>query len=80
MSTMDNEMGDEPMDSSVVTASLLEQMSSLQTLDHDDLVSQMLRLVGNDSLSVAAAKFYLDMNGWNVQAAVCAYFDLVILE
>ncbi len=36
----------------------------------------MLRLVGSDSLTVDTAKFYLDMNGWNVQAAVCSYFDL----
>ena len=59
-----------------VSAGLLEQLGSLQTLDHDDLVSQMLRLVGGSGITAENAKFYLEMNGWNVQAAVCAYFDL----
>ena len=63
-------------DGDPISAGLLEQMGSLQTLDHDDLVSQMMRLVGPSNLTPENAKFYLDMNGWNVQAAVCAYFDL----
>eukprot|EP00095_Tigriopus_kingsejongensis_P008820 maker-scaffold1296_size49803-snap-gene-0.17 protein:Tk08820 transcript:maker-scaffold1296_size49803-snap-gene-0.17-mRNA-1 annotation:"c6orf106 homolog" len=55
---------------------LLAQFGSMQTLDRDDLISQMLRLVGGSSLSSETAHFYLEMNQWNVQAAVCAYFDL----
>jgi len=54
---------------------LLEQFSSMQTIDRDDLVQQMIRLVG-ENINSAAAKFYLEMNQWNVQSAVGAYFDL----
>lgn len=59
-----------------VEGGLLAQFGSMQTLDHDDLISQMLRLVGGSTLTTEAATFYLEMNQWNVQAAVCAYFDL----
>jgi len=54
---------------------LLEQFSCMQTLDHDDLISQMMRLVGTN-INISSAKFYLEMNQWNVQGAVCSYFDL----
>lgn len=36
----------------------------------------MKRLIGSDSLTDEAATFYLEMNQWNVAAAVGAYFDL----
>jgi len=58
-----------------VEVGLLNQFSNMQTLDHDELVKQMVRLVGS-SISQPAAQFYLEMNQWNVQAAVCSYFDL----
>lgn len=54
---------------------LLNQFSNMQTLDHEDLIKQMVRLVGS-TISQPAAQFYLEMNQWNVQAAVCSYFDL----
>ncbi len=55
------------VDGDDVSAGLLAQLGSLQAADHDDLVSQMLSLVGSESLSVDNARFYLEMNGWNVQ-------------
>jgi len=58
-----------------VDTGLLEQFGCMQTGDHDDLVTQMMRLVGAN-INITAAKFYLEMNQWNVQAAVCSYFDL----
>lgn len=54
---------------------LLEQFSSMQTIDRDELIQQMVRLVGAN-ISNTVARFYLEMNQWNVQAAVCSYFDL----
>jgi len=54
---------------------LLEQFGCMQTLDHDDLIGQMMRLVGAN-INISTAKFYLEMNQWNVQSAVCSYFDL----
>lgn len=54
---------------------VVSQFGSLQTHDQEDLVNQMMRLVGAN-VNMSAARFYLEMNQWNVQAAVCSYFDL----
>jgi len=53
---------------------VVSQLGCLQTNDQDELVSQLMRLA--PTLSFNTAKFYLEMNQWNVQAAVCSYFDL----
>lgn len=53
----------------------IQQFSSMQTLDREDLVKQMLKLVGSN-VNSSSARFYLEMNQWNLQAAVCSYFDL----
>lgn len=53
----------------------LQQFSNMQTIDREDLVKQMLKLVGAN-LNSSSARFYLEMNQWNVQAAICSYFDL----
>ncbi|XP_035221952.1 protein ILRUN-like isoform X2 [Stegodyphus dumicola] len=55
-------------------ASLLQQFSCLGTTDRDVLISQLQKLLG-DQLNPAGCAFFLDMNNWNLQAAVCAYFD-----
>lgn len=54
---------------------VVSQLGSLQTTDQEELVSQMMRLVGAN-INFTSARFYLEMNQWNVQAAVCSYFDL----
>lgn len=54
---------------------VVSQMGCLQTHDREELVNQMLRLVGA-RINYNTAMFYLEMNQWNVQAAVCSYFDL----
>jgi len=54
---------------------VVSQMGCLQTQDREELVNQMLRLVGT-RINYNTAMFYLEMNQWNVQAAVCSYFDL----
>jgi len=54
---------------------VVSQFGSMQTNDQEDLVNQMMRLVGAN-VNISAARFYLEMNQWNVQAAVCSYFDL----
>ncbi|XP_013786782.1 uncharacterized protein C6orf106 homolog [Limulus polyphemus] len=55
-------------------ANLLQQFSCLGTTDRDVLVSQLQKLLGNQ-LNAAGCAFFLDMNNWNLQAAVCSYFD-----
>lgn len=54
---------------------LLQQFSCLGTTDRDVLVTQLQKLVGNQ-LNAAGCAFFLDMNNWNLQAAVCSFFDL----
>ena len=50
-----------------VDLDLVRTFDQMQTLDKDDLVGQMLRLVGGSGLTAEAATFYLEMNAWNVQ-------------
>lgn len=57
-----------------IDQTLLQQFSCLGTTDRDELVKQLQMLVGNN-LNEAAAAFFLDMNNWNLQGAVCSYFD-----
>ncbi|XP_012265109.1 protein ILRUN [Athalia rosae] len=54
---------------------LLQQFSCLGTTDKDDLVKQLQRLLAGSHLNEATAAFFLDMNNWNLQAAICSYFD-----
>ncbi|XP_046837246.1 protein ILRUN isoform X2 [Vespa crabro] len=54
---------------------LLHQFSCLGTTDKDDLIKQLQRLLAGSQLNEATAAFFLDMNNWNLQAAVCSYFD-----
>ncbi|XP_065352987.1 protein ILRUN [Cloeon dipterum] len=56
-----------------VDQDLLQQFSCMGTTDKDILISQLQKLVGN--LSQTAAAFFLDMNNWNLQAAIGSYFD-----
>ncbi|XP_015906882.1 protein ILRUN [Parasteatoda tepidariorum] len=55
-------------------AGLLQQFSCLGTTDREVLISQLQKLLG-DQLNPAGCAFFLDMNNWNLQAAVCSYFD-----
>jgi len=57
-----------------IDQNFLQQFSCLGTTDRDELVKQLQILVGNN-LNEAAAAFFLDMNNWNLQGAVCSYFD-----
>jgi len=54
---------------------LLQQFSCMGTTDREVLISQFYKLVG-DAANERDAAFYLDMNNWNLQEAVGAYFDL----
>ncbi|KAL0273280.1 UNVERIFIED_CONTAM: hypothetical protein PYX00_005989 [Menopon gallinae] len=56
-----------------VDQTLLLQFSCMGTTDKDELVKQLKAVVGlNDN----AASFFLEMNNWNLQAAVGSYFDI----
>lgn len=54
---------------------LLRQFSCLGTTDRDDLVKQLQKLLAGCDLSDATATFFLEMNNWNLQAAICSYID-----
>ncbi|XP_075680951.1 protein ILRUN [Dermatophagoides pteronyssinus] len=57
-----------------ITSELLQKFSCLNTTDHDVLIKQFNLLLG-EKCSDSTAEFWLDMNNWNLQAAICSYFD-----
>ncbi|KAJ3627482.1 hypothetical protein MTP99_014856 [Tenebrio molitor] len=58
-----------------IEQSLLQQFSCMGTTDKEELVQQLQKLLGS-SLNYSTAVFFLDMNNWNLQAAVCSYLDI----
>lgn len=57
-----------------IDSTLLQQFSCLGTTDRDVLINQFQKLLGNQ-LNATDCAFFLDMNNWNLQAAICSYFD-----
>ncbi|CAH1107334.1 unnamed protein product [Psylliodes chrysocephalus] len=57
-----------------IEQSFLQQFSCMGTTDRDELIQQLQKLLGTQ-LNYSTAAFFLDMNNWNLQAAVCSYFD-----
>lgn len=57
-------------------SSLLQQFSCLATQDKDVLINQFQKLLSPNQLSPEGCAFFLDMNNWNLQQAICSYFDL----
>nr|CAG4642011.1 EOG090X0CQ9 [Eurycercus lamellatus] len=57
-----------------IEQNLLQQFSCMGTTDHEVLISQLRKLVGDD-VNETTASFFLDMNNWNLQAAICSYFE-----
>ncbi|CAG9827605.1 unnamed protein product [Diabrotica balteata] len=58
-----------------IEQSFLQQFSCMGTTDKDELIQQLQKLVGSQ-LNYSTAAFFLDMNNWNLQAAICSYFDI----
>ncbi|CAH2009437.1 unnamed protein product [Acanthoscelides obtectus] len=58
-----------------VEGAFLRQFSRMGTTDKDELVNQLQKLIGSH-LNFTTAVFFLDMNDWNLQAAVCSYLDV----
>lgn len=58
-----------------IEQSLLQQFSCMGTTDKEELVQQLQKLLGSQ-LNYSTAAFFLDMNNWNLQAAICSYFDV----
>jgi len=57
-----------------VDSQLLQQFSSMATNDREVLISEFQTLLGYQ-LSESNCAFFLDMNNWNLQAAICSYFE-----
>ncbi|KAK6189982.1 hypothetical protein SNE40_001938 [Patella caerulea] len=53
---------------------LLQQFSSMGTTDRDVLIAEFQKLLGNQ-LNPNSCAFFLDMNNWNLQAAIGSYYD-----
>lgn len=54
---------------------LLQQFSCMATQDKDVLISQFENLFGNSKPGRDVCAFYLEMNNWNLSAAVGSYFE-----
>ncbi|OQR67909.1 hypothetical protein BIW11_02114 [Tropilaelaps mercedesae] len=52
---------------------LLQEFSRMGTTDRDVLIRRMQQLA--EGLSVNESAFFLDMNNWNLEAAVWSYFE-----
>ncbi|GFR77477.1 next to BRCA1 gene 1 protein [Elysia marginata] len=54
---------------------LLNQFRTLGTTDRDVLIAEFQAVLGN-TLNAESCAFFLDMNDWNLQNALCSYYDL----
>jgi len=57
-----------------IEQNLLQQFSCMGTTDREVLISQLRKLVG-DEVNESTASFFLDMNNWNLQEAICSFFE-----
>ncbi|XP_013398445.1 uncharacterized protein C6orf106 homolog [Lingula anatina] len=55
-------------------ANFVQQFSCLGTTDKEVLISEFQRVLDNQ-LNPQGCAFFLDMNNWNLQAAICSYYD-----
>ncbi|XP_005106727.1 protein ILRUN [Aplysia californica] len=52
----------------------LDQFRSMGTTDRDVLIAEFQAVLGNQ-INPESCAFFLDMNNWNLQNAVCSYYD-----
>lgn len=62
-------------DKNDLESSLLQQFSCMSTNNKDDLIKEFQRLLAPNDLNAEGCKFYLELANWNLQNAVCFYFD-----
>jgi len=62
------------VDTTEIESLLTHQFSVMGTEDRDVLVSQFQKLMGFE-LKPESCVFYLEMNNWNIQDAICSYCD-----
>lgn len=62
------------VDNDPIDQNLLLQFTCLGTTDRDDLVKQFKELIDN-RIDDTTASFFLEMNNWNLQNAICSFFD-----
>lgn len=76
--------GPPPSQGGDIDTSFLQQFSCLGTTDHDELILQLQKVLGNQ-LNYTTARFFLDMNNWYVKFFVIVnfstylYFSVVLL-
>lgn len=51
-----------------------DQFNSMGTTDKDVLIAEFQAVLGNQ-VNKDSCAFFLDMNNWNLQNAVCSYYD-----
>ena len=62
-------------DQNDLESSLLQQFSCMSTSNKDDLIQEFQRLLAPNQLNVEGCTFFLELSNWNLQQAICAYFD-----
>lgn len=62
-------------DQNDLESSLLQQFSCMSTSNKDDLINEFQRLLAPNQLNVEECTFFLEMNNYNLQQAICSYFD-----
>lgn len=58
-----------------IDSQLLREFSAMRTTDKEVLISQFQKLLGDQRITQQECDFFLDMNNWNLQAAICSYYD-----
>lgn len=72
---IDNGGQEAPTGAFDIEQSLLQQFSCMGTTDKDELIMQLQLLVG-PNVNYNTAAFFLEMNNWNLQEAICSFFDV----
>lgn len=68
--------GPPPSQGGDIDTSFLQQFSCLGTTDHDELILQLQKVLGNQ-LNYTTARFFLDMNNWYVK--FCRFVIVITL-
>lgn len=58
---------------------LLNKLNTLGTRDREDLMAQFQSIVGT-YMSPSCCEFYLEMGNWNLQTALCGYYDVMATD
>ncbi|CAH0558885.1 unnamed protein product [Brassicogethes aeneus] len=71
---MDTDNGSDGPYNGGIDQALLQQFSCMGTSDKEELINELQKLLCG-KINHSTASFFLDMNNWNLQGAICSYLD-----